>query len=273
MTALKTYLILAIFSFLFYACGNEKKELSIDQEFINDPIPKEVALKLPSPLEISTLFKSAGMSYVGDLTSQKENINKFNSTYDQKINFGIYSADMTYCIMNDQTQESINYLNTLRKLSEKLWMTDVFNTLGLRDRLEKNAGETDSLKSIMSDLQLQLDAYLDENGMGYTGSIIFAGAWIETMYLGLKANELEKNEKLISRLSEQAKTLNDLIKAIQHVDEDNDYIDLITDLENINLHFDVLRDQIESDKLVFSDSQLQKLSLAIEQLRTKIIEA
>ncbi|MDF1672631.1 MAG: hypothetical protein P1U41_03955, partial [Vicingaceae bacterium] len=188
----------------------------------------------------------------------------------QKLNFGVYSADMAYCIMNNQTQESINYLNTLRKLSEKMWMTDVFNSLGLSERLESNVGNEDSLIYIMADLQMQMDDYLEENGMGSTGYIIFAGAWVETMYLGTKVNENERNEKLISRLSEQAIIIDGVIKAIKQTDEDGDYADLIADLEGINKHFAGFNEDSE-EEFVLSDEQFAAMAVDITALRTKII--
>lgn len=272
---IKLLALLTIASFL-YACGGEEPT----EEQIEEPVEEvseenmemteEVAYVLPSPLQIAQLFKNAGLTYIGDVANSPDNVENFSEKKAQKLNFGVYSADMAYCIMNNQTQESINYLNTLRKLSEKMWMTDVFNSLGLSERLETNVGNEDSLTYIMADLQMQMDDYLEENGMGSTGYIIFAGAWVETMYLGVKVNENEKNEKLISRLSEQAVILDGVIKAIKQTDEDGDFADLVTDLENINKHFAGFNEDSEED-FVLSDEEFKALGVDITALRTKII--
>ncbi len=266
---------LLIISSLLYACGGDE-EIITEEAITEEVEPTDMELLdqveyiLPSPLQIAELFKTAGLTYIGDLANKPENADKLNSKYDQKLNFGVYSADMAYCLMNDQTQQSINYLSTLRKLSEKMWMTDVLNTMGLTSRLEDNVGNEDSLTFIMADLQMQMDDYLEENGMGSTGYIIFAGAWIETMYLGVKVNENEKNEKLISRLSEQAVILDGLIKSIQQSDEDGDYTELIADLEGINKHFAGYSDESE-EAFTLSDEQINGLSLDVTALRTKVI--
>ena len=149
-------------------------------------------------------------------------------------------------------------------------MTDVFNSLGLSKRLEANVGNEDSLTYIMADLQMRLDEYLEENGMGSTGHIVFAGAWIETMYLGVKVNESEKNEKLIIRLSEQAVILDGLINSIKQTDEDNEYGDLIADLENINKYFADYDDE-GVEEFVLTDEQIAALSADVSTLRTKIV--
>ena len=256
-----------------YACAGNKSE-SIEKEIILEEVTEEdmnsIEYILPSPLQIAELFKNAGLGYIGDLTNKIDKAENYNSKYDQKLNFGVYSADMAYCIMNNQTQESINYLTTLRKLSEKLWMTDILNSIGLAERLESNVGNEDSLTYIMADLQMQMDDYLDENGMGYTGSIIFTGAWIETMYLGAKVNSADQNEKLVSRISEQAVILESLIASIKQNDEDNEYVELIADLEKINKNFDGINDE-SNENYTLSEEEVKILSEDVSYLRMKII--
>ena len=225
---------------------------------------------LPSPLQIAELFKNAGLTYIGDLTNSIEKVDNYNSKYDQKLNYGVYASNMAYCIMNNQTQESINYLATLKKLSEKLWMTDIMGSMGLTERLEANVGNEDSLTYIMADLQMQMDDYLDENGMGYTGSIIFAGAWIETMYIAAKVNEAEANPKLISRLSEQAVVLESLVASIKQNDDDNEFAELVADLEGINKHFDGFDSDSDED-FTLSAEAVKSLSDDLTTLRTKIV--
>ncbi|PKP43863.1 MAG: hypothetical protein CVT95_11680, partial [Bacteroidetes bacterium HGW-Bacteroidetes-12] len=257
-----------------FSCNNESsQELTTENEIIveESTVESEESLSylLPSPLQIAEIFKNSGLNFVGDLTNKKENASKYNTKSSQKLNFGVYSADMSYCVMNNQTQSAIDYLSVLRSLSEKMWMTDVFNAIGLSNRLEKNIGNHDSLTIIMADLQIQLDNYLDDNGMGYTGPIIFAGAWIETMYLGAEVNKTNSNEKLIYRLSEQSIVLDNLIKALTKADEDNDFTELITDLKKIDAHFDVLE---TNEDAILTASQISDLSVLIVQLRNKIIQ-
>lgn len=261
---------------LMYACAGEQNETITEEEVV---ATEEVAMEeemeqidyvLPSPLQIAELFKRAGLTYIGDVTNAPENVDNYTAKYDQKLNYGVYSADMAYCIMNNQTQESIDYLTTLSKLSEKLWMTDIMGSMGLTDRLEANVGNEDSLTYIMADLQMQMDDYLDENGMGYTGSIIFAGAWIETLYLGTKVNENERNEKLIGRLSEQAIILESLIASIKQSDTDNEYAELVTDLENLNTAFSGYSDDSEED-FMLTDEAVSSLGEQIKALRAKIV--
>ena len=269
---LPTFLIIT--SLFLYACGSEEEIGNNEEIVIEDSedllTNNESDILLPSPLQIAELFKNAGLTYIGDLTNSKDNVSKLSTKYDQKLNYGVYSADMAYCLMNNQTQESINYFKALKDLSEKLWMADILNSMGLSDRLEANIGNEDSLTYIMADMQMQMDDYLDENGMSYTGSIIFAGAWVETMYLGVRVNKSKKNAALISRLSEQSIVLDGLISSIKRSDEDNEFTELISDLEQINKHFDIFNEETE-EEYILPDDVLENLSNDIIALRTKII--
>jgi len=264
-------------SFTLFSCGgNEQVEQTPETEVAEetkvevDDMASDISYALPSPLQIAHLFKNAGLTYIGDITNSTENIDKYNAKNNQKLNFGIYSADMAYCIMNNQTQESVKYLATLKELSEKLWMTDILNVMGLSTRLEGNVGNEDSLTYIMADMQMKMDDYLDENGMGYTGSIIFAGAWIETMYIGVEVNNAESNEKLIYRLTEQSVILDNLINAMKASEEAADHSELITDLEGVNKHFDGLRAS-DDENYVLPAEAIEGLSNDITALRNKII--
>lgn len=271
---LSTFVIAS--SFLFFACSQDDQQSEVENtqevtEVIEDDF-EEVSYSLPSPLQVANLFKNAGLSYIGDITNPVSNTSKYNSKYDQKLNFGIYSADMAYCIINNQTQESINYMKSLRELSEKLWMMDVFNTVGISERLEANVGNEDSLVYIMADLQMQLDEYLEENEMGATGVAIFAGAWLETMYLGVEVINSKENLKLNYKLSEQSMVLEMILNALKQADKDGDYTAFLTDLEKINTHFDKLRVESE-EELVLSPEEITNLGKDIILIRNKIINA
>lgn len=262
---------LVIISALMYSCsGNQEttEEATEENTVENTNISEDVTFMLPSPLQIVSLFKNAGLEYVGGLTNPKENINLYNSKTAQKLNFGVYAADMSYSITNNQAQESINYLGALRQMSEKIWMTDVFNSIGVADRLEKNVGNQDSLTSIMADLQMEMNEYLDDNGASSTGAIIFSGAWIESMYLALNTNK-NNSEKITNRLSEQSIIIDNIIGAVKQANQDQEYNDLIVSLEKIQASFKSIND---SDSSVLSPEEIESLKVTVTEIRTNLIK-
>jgi len=260
---------LVVISALLYSCGgNHESEEATEEVVVEEVATEEVTYMLPSPLQIVSLFKNAGLEYVGRLTNSKDNVNNYNAKTNQKINFGVYAADMAYAITNNQTQEAINYLNALRQMSEKIWMTDVFNSTGVAERLEKNVGNQDSLTTIMADMQMEMDEYLDENGSSYTGSVIFAGAWIESLYLALNANK-NTSEKVANRLSEQAVIIGNLIGAVKQANENNDLNDLITSLEKIDASFKAINSESAT---TLTPEQLASLKTTVTEIRNNLIK-
>lgn len=259
---------LVVISALLYSCGGNHEQDETTDEVVEDITTEEVTFMLPSPLQIVSLFKNAGLEYVGGLTNSKDNINNYNAKTGQKLNFGVYAADMAYAITNNQTQEAINYLAALRQMSEKIWMTDVFNSTGVAARLEKNVGNQDSLTSIMADMQMEMDEYLDENGASYTGAVIFAGAWIESMYLALNANK-QNSEKITNRLSEQAVIIGNLIRAVKQANENQELNDLVSSLEKIEASFKSINDESAS---VLTPEQLANLKTTVTEIRNNLIK-
>jgi hypothetical protein len=131
-------------------------------------------------------------------------------------------------------------------------------------------------------MQLSMDNYLEENGIGENGSIIFAGAWIESMYIGSKVIEKSNNEKLISRLAEQAIILDNLIKLLNK-NNATEASELIKDLEGLNRHFDKFlkynetensEDETEEEDTVyaFTKQEIDNFTKDIEAIRNKIIK-
>lgn len=262
---------LVIISTLMYSCASDQEtsdEATEDTAIENSTVSEDVTFMLPSPLQIVSLFRNAGLEYIGGLTNPKENVNIYNSKTIQKLNFGVYAADMSYSITNNQSQEAINYLNVMRQMSEKIWMTDVFNSTGVAERLEKNVGNQDSLTSIMADLQMEMDEYLEENGVSSTGAIIFSGAWIESMYLALNTNK-GNSEKVASRLSEQSIIIDNIIGAVKQANQEQEYNDLIASLEKIQNGFKSLK---ESETGVLTPKEIENLKVTITEIRTNLIK-
>lgn len=258
-------------SVLMYGCMNDrvstdmKNEVAVNTDYT---LELDAAQDLPTLLEVAQIFKHSELQFIDNLTNSKENISKYNTKYAQKLNFGVYSADLAYCIINKKTQRSIEYLFCLSTLSNELWMTDIYNIRGLNQRLESSNFNNDTLVSLLAEMQKQLDFYLADNMMSYSGVVVFAGAWIETVYIAFGVGEMKKDDKLNQLLFEQGKILQNLIMVLNKIDEKSDFVELISDLEKINSHF-IKKNKINST--MFTEDEIKDLSYALIRLRTKIV--
>lgn len=285
--AIKSFLLIFITS-LFIACGGdktnqtqEKEENKTENQKENDNKEKEksvsasdeVSYALPSPLQIASIFKRSGLEYDASFTNPHDRYSNYNSTFIKKVNFGIYSADLAYSVLNNQNQAAINYVKSLSELSRNLWMINVFESASTLKRFEKNIGNVDSLTSIISDFQMELDDYLSEQGLSDNSLTIFAGAWIESMYIGSKVVEKNNNVKLQKRLAEQSIILNNLIKEMEKERYDINK-ELLNDLKSIDSHFKNLKGEElkENPEYQLSDQELMDLAKELEQIRNKYVK-
>ena len=268
-----------LFMAVFASCGNHEENAELQEqkdtvtvETVEEEVSvendSELSYSLPSPLQIAFLFKNSGLGYQAGITHDPSKAKNYNTKAAQLLNLGVYSADMAYNVLHNQTQEAINYLKVMNELSEKLWMTDVFNNNNLRERFEKNIGNPDSLAYIIADMQMELDNYLEENEMEDASVVVFAGAWIESMYLAAQTSNLNDNQRLNVKLSEQAIILESLVNLLEHKYPEGTE-NLINGLKDLQTVLKPLDDESE-DIPFLSKEELQQLKEKIEALRAEI---
>jgi hypothetical protein len=232
---------------------------------------------LPSPLQIASIFKNAGLTYYPGLTSQVKDAGQYNNTYDRSLNMGIYSADLSYCVLNKQTQDALDYLKIVKTLADKLGFGNVFESNSLLKRFQTNMGSTDSLATVIADLQMETDSYLEANKQKYVGVIAFTGAWIESMYVGSKVYEKGKSSNVSSRISEQMNILDNLIKLLTKYQAADPHMkDLIGQLQSVqntySAYSEVKNYNPDSDQPIsLTPDHIAQVSNLVQDLRNKFI--
>lgn len=229
----------------------------------NTKAEENVYYTLPSPLQIAYVFKKAGLTYKPGLVINTSDIEKYTTKEKQLLIMGIYIADMAYCVLNDQTQGAMNYLNAINQLSEKLWRINIISS-ELYKKYEKNVINKDSLATIIADIQMSMDDYLENNKMNDAAVIIFTGAWQESVFLASQTTNLD-NKTITSRLSEQLEVLESILKLL----EKNKEIDvnfILNDLKEIK---NIMLPTQNNEEL--STEQIQQLKEKIKNLRFKIL--
>lgn len=278
--------LLILSAILLIACSSETPKEETMQDIITmdstiiDESPVE-SYSLPSPLKIASIFKKSGLRYKDGVTSQLKDPDKYLTSLSKALNLGVYSADLAYCILNKQNQEVIEYLNLSRKLAENLGMGVIFKKNNLINRFEKNIGKEDSLVMLVSEQQMVMDIYLNDNNQKHITSVAFAGAWIEIMYIASKAHGSDNEKVFNEKYSEQMSILGSIISAL-HVEEKKypDISTLIKDLQEIKNSYDDLlsakrkpdvSENEFSDEPTLTNIEVVFLAKKIETLRTKFI--
>ncbi len=290
------YHLLAGLSFLcLTSCGNggnnvEKKDnlkntLLTDSSnaFIeNDEI---TMYTLPSPMQIAGILKKSGLKYYGGLTNPIENTSKYSTgnTVSKTLGMGTYLADLSYCILNKQNEESKKYFKTCSQLAESIGLAKAFQDKNIPARMEKNMDNPDSVSKILAEIQLETDNMLEENKQNYISVLIFTGAWIETMYIGTQVHAKEKNKNVVTHIVDQISIAQNMIKALEtNTSKEADVSALLKDLHQLNdmyFNFKSVKEMIATDpdvidptKLNISEEELTSFTKKIEEIRSQIIK-
>lgn len=271
---------------LLVACGSgtSKDETKTDASVTDTTTTGEtegVTYTLPSPLQIASIFKKSGLNYKDGVTSSRRDPSKYTSFLSKTLNLGVYSADLSYALMNKQNQEAMSYMKLSRQVADNLGIGSVYDENNISKRFEKNIGNMDSMALIVSELQMVTDMYLNENKQQQITPILFAGAWIESLYIASKVFENGKDEALNKKISEQMNILGSITNALKVEEKKEPGITgLIADLTVIQNIYDALPSVKKNNldtivdtrkKTILTNDEVATLTKKIEELRTKFI--
>ncbi|MBD80775.1 MAG: hypothetical protein CL840_17805 [Crocinitomicaceae bacterium] len=283
-------LILSSIAF-FAACDSGSEDGSVErnsaeeaQEEMLDEMAEEgegdvvESFYLPSALQIGSIFQKSGLKYLPNLTNSVDNLNKYETKSSKILNFGVYSADLAYIVLNGQSQDATNYLKVVSDLSNEIGFGSVFESKDLMSRFESNLGNRDSIINVMIDIQARTDMFVDDNNLQDVTYIIFAGAWVEGMYLGVEASDNESRHALSGRLVEQMTILDNLVKALKsNKNQTEEVAELTKKLSELEKFFYKLEENKNSQNIKsfkdykISQEHLDELSKTILELRASIV--
>ena len=271
---IKNALLITSLSILLVACSSNKNNdeetladsnetsQTIDQQKIS---AQNVFNSIPGPSELSDLIQLTGLDYDATLLNNPENINKYTSDNYKALNLGVYGADMVYTNVYEQSQESMLYLKCVNILCRNLGITGAFDDK-TADRLEANKENRDSLLTIVSKSFTRADEFLRENQRPGTSSLMVAGGWIEGLYLSAKVAQKSKCKKLIQKMSQQKKSLIDLIALLENAGVTGDATFVLEGLKNLKISYENI-----PDNTTMSEEMLDEISIKVLQIRTKLI--
>jgi len=250
-------LVLVIVSCNEQTITDDDNTLTVDTNKVAYETAKEIFYSLPSPIETAMIIEKTNVKFNGDIILPSSKSDYYETSSEQSVNLGIYSADLSYLTMFDQNQSTVEYIAACKKLTEKLGLLEVLPDsiiTSIQDKLRKK----EDVMNIISEQFMEINAYLEENDRTVNISLIVYGGWIEGFYLSamLVDNDINKNADLAQMICDQIFSLEDLITLLnlyKNISEVNTYINELTvlkkHLEKFNVeknqaNFEVLKQQI-----------------------------
>jgi len=218
----------------FQASGTLDEET---QEQLNTA--KRIFYSLPSPLETAMLIKNAGAVYNEELLNPTSNTSSYVSSKSKALNLGVYSTDLSYSSLFDQTQATLDYISAAKEMADGLNILDAISEETI-ETLENNINNREMIIDIISETLMNSSSFLKENGLEATASVVLVGGWMEGLYLAtnlVDENELKDN-KLVERIVDQKLSLDIMIKLLEQSPEDEDAQSVLEDVMALKTVFD-----------------------------------
>jgi hypothetical protein len=263
-----------VFAALFVGCtdpsdptpNHQKTSIEVDT---NDVFGSDrFEFVLPRPFALAASFQEAGLSYAPDRTNSVDNITNCTSKGAQLVNFGVYSTDLVYSILNEQPQQTMLYFNALKKLAEEFGMGSIFTEDELALQIEANIANRVVLEELLVDIHERSQEYLEDNDMRYLSAIQFAGAWIEGMYLASYDFSTKDPIEVGYKLNDHMTLVNNTIRGLEmYKNPDTAIEQVLVGLQELDLLFSSFTSVQTAENKAFPQLSPEEIQAFVEKIR------
>jgi len=286
-------LIFVVFMVSIVSCGdsgNDSDDIfddQLDEGFIKEAVESETYYLIPSPEGLFSFIRDGDLKYLKDILNPTENIDKYIDTRAKELNFGIYSADLAYVSSFNKYQESVEYLSTVRTLSDEIGISAVFDE-NLIGRIDNIIDNQDSLLKVTSDSYFSIVRYLESSNRKKSLALIVTGGWIESIYVVTNLIDTYKpGSDAVQLLADQKLVVSNLMSYLEQNKSDDNIQRTINDLKNLQKLYDGLKsvktggEEITATdttkiiiggtrKIVITEEEFMALKNEIAKIRNKI---
>lgn len=223
---------------------------------------------IPSPVGMVNDVSGWGVPYNNSFFNDPKKSSTYSNEFVKAITLGIYNIDMAYAMVNDKGEDVLKFMKTVMMQSDALGLKGAVDQM-IGKRAEQNLGNKDSLISILDDIFVKSDSYLRTNERVFTASTVFAGTWIEGLYLACKIGEgvsdTDAKTNVYKTIWDQRFYLNNLITLLDDYKDKKEAVDLNNSLREIHKEINDVKDAKDMD-----DAKFKSISGKIVALRDKM---
>jgi len=197
---------------------------------------------LPSPLESAMLIKSAGARFDESLLNSVGSVNKYVTNKSMALNLGIYTCDLSFASLYEQTQLIIDYMNAAKKMADGLGILKAIEQSTI-DRLEENINNSEVIMEIVSETFMNSNSYLEDNGQPAIAAMTLVGGWFEGLYISTQLVDMKEfnGNKLVGRIIDQKLSIDILISLLATSKGDPAVDELIAQVNKLKVVFDKIK--------------------------------
>jgi hypothetical protein len=197
---------------------------------------------LPSPLESAMLIKSAGAKFDESALNPVTSVNKYVTSKAQALNLGVYTCDLSFASLYEQTQLLIDYMNAAKKMADGLGILRAIQQEDI-DRLEENINNTEVIMDIVSQTFMNSNSYLEENSQPATAAMVLVGGWIEGLYISTQLVDMKEfdGNKLVTKIIDQKLSIDILLNLLNRSKGNPAVDELMLEVEKLKTVFDKIK--------------------------------
>jgi len=299
LITLKNITIASSLAFALFSCGGgsdleETKENKDTTAAVAGPeIPEEVLADLitsiPTPLEMSSAIKESGAKYDDKILNDPSNIDNYKTSYKQAFNLGVYGANLAYINIYEKTLSSLEYLNAMRVLSDKLKVGQFFDFNQMR-KFASNDNNIDSLIFASTMAFNNMDTELRKQKRGNLSVLMVTGAWLEGLHVATQIVDKHPNKTIREKVGEQKMVLDNIFVILEMFKADPFFKDVTDQVQLIKNEYDKVKidyiykepeSKVVNGRLVIidnsttevkmTDENLKAIVKVTDQVRTKLI--
>jgi len=217
-------MVLILVACLFAGCKGGKKapqedlevEIKDNAAILQDIKQAErIFQALPSPLESAMLIKSAGARFEEKLLNPVSNVKNYVTNKAMALNLGVYTCDLSFASLYEQTQLLIDYMNAAKKMADGLGILKAIEQEDI-DKLEENINNSEVIMDIVSQTFMNSNSYLEDNGQPATAAMVLVGGWIEGLFISTQLVDMNdfNGNKLVGRIIDQKLSIDILLNLL-----------------------------------------------------------
>jgi hypothetical protein len=252
------------------------------------PVKNEIFYGILTPVEICTMFNRLGVPHDYSMLNPTSNKDKYLSSSKAALNAGIYGVDFGYIKMLGVGQEMIDYMVTIRDMSNKLGIPDKYLTEPIM-RIQGDMSDPDTIMALMNNAFNKMEGHLRSSGRESTAGLMVLGGWVEALFIATQIvyDPAKPDPEVVQKIAEQKYTLTTLLSFMKNYYDDQEVVFYTKKLKFLKNYFDTFDIyfkkgdlEIDSSRKVFRSSgsemtvtveTLNKIRDYVKQLRTEMV--
>ncbi|MBQ5549894.1 MAG: hypothetical protein IIT32_02415 [Bacteroidales bacterium] len=255
----------------------------------NSDAMNEVIASFSSPVEMAALLKDSGVPFSTRYLVNPDQVKDYTSSFKKALGLGILSADLGYLNVYSKTSQILDYLVSIRGLTEDLKLGQFFDFQALK-RLATSEDNIDSLQYMCVNSYQDMDEHLRNNQRSNLSALLVTGVWVESLYLITQVAKEQPSDQFKETIGEQKGILNNLLPILKiFKNTDKNFEELVQYLEELKEVLDVAKITVHVDEntqaredgiivqneysvVELSKEELQEIITTTEKIRNKIVK-